>query len=343
MPIIKVKNLSKSFVTNRVSHKVLNNINFEVKRGDIFGIIGRSGAGKSTLLKMLNLLERPDNGSVVIDGVDITAFKRSELREIRQQIGVIFQNFNLLTAKTVFENVALPLKLQGKLTTHEINDKVNQLLTLVGLLEFANYYPRSLSGGQKQRVGIARALSTNPKILLCDEATSALDSQTTNSILELLLKVNEMFGVTIVLITHQIEVVRKICDKVVVIDAGNIVEQGNAVDLILHPKREITRKLILKEETDKYLAQVLDFYQFHKSERSQLVMLSFIGEATFDPILSTLSLNSGVVFSILHGELGRIKRMPFGQLLVEITGELSQLKAAFTMLNNANIHYEIIE
>jgi D-methionine transport system ATP-binding protein len=206
----------------------------------------------------------------------------------------------------------------------------------------ADQYPRSLSGGQKQRVGIARALSTDPKVLLSDEATSALDAQTTNSILELLLNINEKLGITIVLITHEIEVVRKICDRVAVIDKGSIIEIGKTVDVILHPQAKTTRHLILEEEADKYLDQVMDFYKFHKTENTHLVMISFIGEATFEPILSRISLESGVIFSILRGELGRIKKMPFGQLLLEINGNSSQISKAFALLDSLKVHYEII-
>lgn len=340
--MIEVKNLSKSFINKRTRHVVLENINFAVQQGQVFGIIGKSGAGKSTLIKCLNLLEQPDSGSIVIDGVDITKINKFELRKLRQQIGVIFQGFNLLNSKTVFDNVALPLKLNGMNSQQQIHDKVNSLLELVGLSNMAHKRPQSLSGGQKQRVGIARALSTDPKILLSDEATSALDAQTTNSILELLLDINQKLKLTIVLITHEIEVVRKICDQVAVIDCGSIVEMGSAVDVMLHPKADITRRLILEEEAKTYLDQVIDFYKFHKTENTHLLVISFIGETTFEPILNKVSVESGVAFSILRGELGRIKKMPFGQLLLEINGNVAQLNMAFSILVSLNVHYEVI-
>ncbi len=340
--MIKVENLTKTYTNKKIQQTVLNNINFEVKRGEVFGIIGKSGAGKSTLIKCLNLLEKPDAGYIIIDGIDLTSISKSELRKVRQQIGVIFQGFNLLNSKSVFDNVALPLRLTSSLSKTEINTKVDNLLKLVGLDELSSSYPNNLSGGQKQRVGIARALATNPKVLLCDEATSALDSQTTNSILELLLEINEKLGVTIVLITHEIEVVRKICDRVAVIDGGKIIEIGSTVNVMLHPREALTRKLILEEETDKYLEQVMDFYKFHKTANTHLIVISFIGESTFDPILSKISLDSGVIFSILRGELGRIKKMPFGQLLLEMNGDVSQLKTAFMLLESLKVHYEII-
>jgi D-methionine transport system ATP-binding protein len=340
--VIEVKNLNLSYQNKKQKVQVLKDVSLSVNKGEIYGIIGKSGAGKSTLLKSLNLLEKPDSGSVAIDGIDITKIKTDELRKIRQSIGMIFQGFNLLNSKTAFENVALPLVLQGKLSKAEIKTKVDSLLALVGLSDFAHKYPGSLSGGQKQRLGIARALTTDPKILLSDEATSALDPETTNSILELLLTINEKLGLTIVLITHEIDVIRKICDKVAVIDKGIIVENGNTVDVILHPRHELTRKLIIEEESHRYLEQVSDFYKFDKTDSSHLVVISFIGNTAFDPVLSKISNDLGVTFSILRGELGRIKKMPFGQMLVEVRGSLSQLDSALKMFKQLNVHYELI-
>jgi D-methionine transport system ATP-binding protein len=340
--MIKMQNVSKSFTFKNKTVQVLKDINLEVTPGEIFGIIGRSGAGKSTIIKCLNLLEKPDSGSIIVDGIDLTKITKPELRMARQKIGVIFQGFNLLNSKTVFANVALPLVLQGNHTEEQIKTKVMNLLELVGLTDFANKYPKSLSGGQKQRVGIARALATDPKVLLSDEATSALDPQTTNSILELLLDINRKLGLTIVLITHEIEVVRKICDRVAVIDAGTIVECRNTVDVILHPQHELTRKLIIEEETNKYLEQVTDFYKFEKTDKNHLIVLSFLGDQTFQPILSRISRRSGMTFSILKGELGRIKNTPFGQLLLELNGDNDQLQRAFEVLKEVGLHYEVL-
>lgn len=357
--MIEVDNLYKTYQHKSTIVPVLDNINFTVKRGEIFGIIGKSGAGKSTLLKCLNLLEKPSSGRVIIDGVDLTTLSYPELRSERQKIGVIFQGFNLLSAKTVFANVALPLVLQGKHSKELIATKVNQLLNLVGLSEFADKYPVQLSGGQKQRVGIARALATEPKVLLSDEATSALDTETTNSILELLLDINQKMGLTIVLITHEIAVVRKICDRVAVIDNGKIIEIGNTIDVVLHPKEQLTRKLILEEDTHKYLEQVNDFYKFNKDSsgdlntnngsdlnahfNAHLLVMSFIGNQTFDPVLSRVSQQTGVNFSILRGELGHIKKMPFGQLLLEVSGDTPNLNSALLLLDTLNVNYEIIQ
>lgn len=340
--MIIVKNVNLSYQSKKQKSHVLKDVSFTVNRGEICGVIGKSGAGKSSLIKCLNLLERPDSGSIIVDGVDLTTIKKNELRSVRQKIGVIFQGFNLLHSKTAFDNVALPLVLQGQYSKEEIRAKVDSLLDLVELSEFRDKYPGSLSGGQKQRLGIARALTTDPKILLSDEATSALDPQTTNSILDLLLSINEKLGLTIVLITHEIDVIRKICDKVAVIDSGQIVEYGKAVDVILHPQHELTRKLIIEEESLKYLDQVSDFYKFDKTDDNHLVIVSFIGNAAFDPVLGRVAHESGTTFSILRGELGRIKKMPFGQILVEIKGSKSQLEHAFGLFKQLNIHSELI-
>lgn len=340
--MIELKNINKTYINKGVAHTVLRNINLEIKPGEIFGIIGKSGAGKSTLLRCINLLDKPDSGAVIINGADITQMSKSALRKTRQQIGVIFQGFNLLKTKSVFDNILLPLKLQGVYTKEAATDRVMELLNVVGLTQYKDKYPASLSGGQKQRVGIARALATNPDILLCDEATSALDPQTTTSILDLLLEINQKFKITIVLVTHEIDVVRKICDQVAVVDNGEIVEIGPTVDVILHPRQALTRKLIIEEETSKYLEQVSDFYRFNKSANAHLVVISFLGEKTFAPILHTIMRETGVICTILRGELGRIKKIPFGQLLIEITGEDHQLKAAFDLVSNMGIHYEII-
>lgn len=340
--MIEVNNLSLSYTNKKYTANVLHQVSLKVTPGEIYGIIGKSGAGKSSLIKCLNLLQKPDSGSVIVDGIDLTQISKSELRVLRQKIGVIFQGFNLLNSKTAFENVALPLRLQGQHSNMEIKVKVDSLLSLVGLENFSNKYPESLSGGQKQRLGIARALTTDPKILLSDEATSALDPETTNSILELLLKINEQLGLTIVLITHEIDVIRKICDKVAVLNEGQIIECGNTVDIILHPKHSLTRKLIIEEESSKYLEQVSEFYKFNKTDNSHLVLISFIGNNAFEPVLNTIAVETGVKFSILRGELGRIKKTPFGQMLFELRGSIEQFNQAKALLTNLKIHYEII-
>jgi D-methionine transport system ATP-binding protein len=340
--MIKIENLTKAYKAKGKTIKVLDDVCLEVKKGEVYGIIGRSGAGKSTLLKCLNLLEKPDTGNVIVDGIDLAKISKKELRLARQQIGVIFQHFNLLSSKTIFDNVALPLKLQGNHSKEETKAAVDEMLKLVGLTEFAHKYPSSLSGGQKQRVGIARALITKPKLLLSDEATSALDPQTTASILDLLLEINETLGITIVLITHEIEVVRKICDKVAVIDAGKIIEEGKAFDVLMHPKEPLTRKLIIEETSDMYLEQVRHFYKFEKNSGKHILLLSFVGETTYQPILNTIARQTDLDFSILRGELDRIKKMPFGQLLIEFNGDHNSLGKACEIMQGMGVHYEIL-
>jgi D-methionine transport system ATP-binding protein len=340
--MIKVKNLNKSFIDHKKTIQVLNNINFTVNDGEIFGIIGRSGAGKSTLIKCLNLLEMPDSGTIEIDNVDITQVEDKELRSMRKEIGVIFQNFNLLNSKSVFENIALPLILRREYSKDQIKNRVFELLELVELTGFENKYPQQLSGGQKQRVGIARALATKPKLLLSDEATSALDPQTTRSILDLLLSINKKLGITIILITHEIDVVRKICDQVAVLDSGIIVENKKTIDLILHPEHELTKNLIIEEESTKFLEEVEEYYKFEKNTSNSLVLITFVGEQTFQPILSQISREHNTVISILHGDLRRIKNTPYGQLLVEIKGGQTEMLNCLNALQTLQVHYRII-
>lgn len=246
--MIELKNLTKIYTTDKGDVYGCKNINLDIKKGEIFGIIGHSGAGKSTLIRMVNLLERPTKGQVVIDGTVINDKKGKDLRTVRQKIGMIFQNFNLLWSKTVSENIELSLIITG-VNKVERKKRVLELIELVGLTGKENSYPSELSGGQKQRVGIARALANNPKILLCDEATSALDPSTTKQILELLKKINKELDITILLITHQMDVIKSICDRVAVISNGNLEEVGSVEDILVNPKNDITKKF-LSEETN---------------------------------------------------------------------------------------------
>src|SRR5690606_1041595 len=240
--MIRLENLSKTYMSSGRQIHALAGVDMTVREGEVFGIIGRSGAGKSTLIRMLNLLERPTAGRVWIDGRDITGLHGGELRRLRQRIGMIFQHFNLLDSRTVRENVCFPLRLAGVGRGARLA-RADEVLELVGLAGQGDKYPRQLSGGQRQRVGIARALANRPELLLCDEATSALDPETTQSILRLLADINRSLGLTIVLITHGMDVIRAVCDRVAVIDAGKIVECGDVLDVFLHPKHEVTQSL----------------------------------------------------------------------------------------------------
>ncbi len=312
--MIVLENLRKTYATpERVSH-ALAGVSLRIERGEIFGIIGRSGAGKSTLIRMLNLLERPTEGRVVIDGQDITAYSEAELRKFRQSVGMVFQHFNLLSSRTVIDNVCFPLRLAG-LSRREQRERAHEVLALVGLSEHANKYPRQLSGGQQQRVGIARALASRPRLLLCDEATSALDPETTQSILRLLIDINRSLGLTIVLITHGMDVIRSVCDRVAVIDAGQIVECGEVLDVFLHPQHAVTQSLLSESGLD-----AEGWRDVAQGMQGTLLRLSFKGDSTLQPLLSRVSRDLGVDLSILQGSVGRIKDTPYGQLVVAVEG-----------------------
>lgn len=307
-----------------------------IQSGEVFGLIGHSGAGKSTLLRLINRLEEPSGGRIVIEGEDVTALDSEGLRRFRQRVGMIFQHFNLLSSKTVAENVALPLKLAGELSRAEIDRRVAELLARVGLSDHARKYPAQLSGGQKQRVGIARALATQPKILLCDEATSALDPQTTASVLQLLAEINRELNLTIVLITHEMDVIRRVCDRVAVMDNGVIVEQGPVADVFLHPQHPTTQRFVLEDEQVDEGEQRDDFA--HVAGR--ILRLTFRGEATYAPLLGTVARQTGVDYSILAGRIDRIKDTPYGQLTLALTG--GDIGAALTCFREADVHLEIL-
>lgn len=306
-----------------------------IERGEVFGIIGHSGAGKSTLLRLINRLEEPSGGRIDIDGVDVTALGSDGLRKFRQQVGMIFQHFNLLSSKTVAANVGMPLKLAG-VPAREIDQRVAALLERVGLKDHASKYPAQLSGGQKQRVGIARALATRPKILLCDEATSALDPQTTASVLQLLAEINRELGLTIVLITHEMDVIRRVCDRVAVMDAGVIVEQGPVAEVFLHPQHATTKRFVQEAEHVDEDDQRDDFAHV----QGRILRLTFIGESTYSPVLGQVARETGIDYSILAGRIDRIKDTPYGQLTLALTG--GDIDAALARFEAADVHLEVL-
>ncbi|MFC2972587.1 methionine ABC transporter ATP-binding protein [Azotobacter bryophylli] len=307
-----------------------------IAAGRIFGLIGHSGAGKSTLLRLINRLEEPSGGRVLVEGVDVATLDDEDLRRLRQRIGMIFQHFNLLASKTVADNVALPLKLAGELPRREIDARVARLLARVGLAEHASKYPAQLSGGQKQRVGIARALATEPSILLCDEATSALDPQTTASVLQLLAELNRELNLTIVLITHEMEVIRRVCDRVAVLDAGAIVEEGPVAEVFLHPRHPTTRRLVNEAEHLDEREQVDDFAHVP----GRILRLTVQGEATYAPLLGRLARETGVDYSILAGRIDRIRDQPYGQLTLALSG--GDLDQALSRLQAAEVQVEVL-
>ena len=309
--MIRLEGVTKRFRSAAGERVALDGVDLTVAAGQVFGVVGRSGAGKSTLIRAINLLERPDEGRVTVDGQEITALSPAELRAARRRIGMIFQHFNLLNAKTIAENVAFPLRLEGR-PGAAVDRRVAELLERLGLAEHARKHPAQLSGGQKQRVGIARALATGPKVLLCDEATSALDPETTDEILSLLDQLNRELGLTIVLITHQMEVVRRVCDRVAVLKDGRVVEEGATADVFLHPKHAATRAMLAEGEEafDASLAPV----------GGRLAKLTFRGGSTYEPELSRVARSVGVDYSILSGRISRIRGEPYGQLVVAFTG-----------------------
>jgi D-methionine transport system ATP-binding protein len=334
--VIEFHHVQKTYRVSGRDVPALQSTDLRIEQGQVFGLIGHSGAGKSTLLRLINRLEEPSAGRILVAGEDVTALDANGLRRFRRQVGMIFQHFNLLSSKTVAANVAMPLELAGELSREQITQRVAELLARVGLSEHANKYPAQLSGGQKQRVGIARALSTNPKILLCDEATSALDPQTTAQVLQLLAEINRELGLTIVLITHEMDVIRRVCDQVAVMDGGVIVEQGPVAQVFLHPQHPTTRRFVQEDEQVDENEQRDDFA--HVS--GKILRLTFQGEATYAPLLGTVARETGVDYSILAGRIDRIKDTPYGQLTLALTG--GDIDAALARFQAADVHLEVL-
>ena len=324
--MISFQSVGKTFA--RAPAPALVDVSLEVAPGEVFGVIGQSGAGKSTLIRLINGIERPSLGRVITDGEDVGALDAGGLRGLRRRVGMIFQHFNLLSSKTVAANVAFPLKVAG-VPRGEIGPRVAELLDRVGLADQAHKYPAQLSGGQKQRVGIARALANGPKILLCDEATSALDPQTTEQILDLLARLNRELGLTIVLITQEMEVIRRVCHRVAVLDAGAVVESGEVAEVFLHPQHPVTRALV---------ADAAGLVVAKGQGAGPTLRLTFRGAATYEPILGRIARDTGVDYSILAGRIDRIRDEPYGQLLVSLVG--GDVTEARTRLIAAGVRVE---
>ena len=326
--MIKLDHITQTYKTPEGREfKALDDVSIEIRPGEIFGIIGRSGAGKSTLVRCINLLNRPSEGTVTVDGKNLTELSEDELRESRRSIGMIFQHFNLLSSRTVYDNVALPLELVGT-PKNVIREKVEPLLKLVGLTEHAHKYPSQLSGGQKQRVGIARALTNDPKVLLSDEATSALDPETTVATLALLKRINKELGLTIVMITHEMQVVKQICERVVVMNYGKIVEQGKVVDIFMSPQHETTKALIGNVMARDMPASILDRFRKARenhpnSDAVYLLRLAFSGNEVTRPVISECSRRFNLDFNILRGTVDDVQGQTLGSLTVLIEAESS--------------------
>ncbi len=334
--MIEFENVHKAYHVEGRDVPALQRIDLTVEAGEVYGVIGHSGAGKSTLLRLINLLERPSDGRIRVDGEDVTDFRGADLMTLRRRIGMIFQHFNLLSSKSVADNVAFPMRLAGTYSRSQIQRRVDDLLARVGLTDQARKYPAQLSGGQKQRVGIARALACEPRILLCDEATSALDPQTTQSVLRLLGDINRELGLTVVLITHEMDAIRTICDRVAVLDGGVVVEQGNAADVFLHPKHPTTQRFVLETEHLDEEAQSEDFAKVP----GRILRLTFRGEATYRPLLGTVAQRTGVDYSILNGRIDHIKDTPYGQLTLSLVG--GDVDAAVRELDAPDVDVEVL-
>lgn len=326
--MIELKNVSKTFESQNSSVEAVKNVSLTIEDGDIFGIIGLSGAGKSTLVRCINLLEKPTSGSVLIDGVDITALSKKELLNTRHSISMIFQGFNLLAQRSVIKNICYPLEITGVKKADALK-KARELLKIVDLEDKEKAYPSQLSGGQKQRVAIARALATDPKILLCDEATSALDPNTTDSILTLLKKINKELGVTIVVITHEMKVVERICNKVAVLNHGEMQECGLVKDVFLKPKSETAKELILPQS--KAVKEV---------SGGKKIRIVFDGRSTFEPIISNLTLECRTAVNILGADTKDIDGTAFGQMLIGLPADETQASRVIEYLTEHKINFE---
>lgn len=340
--IIEIKQVSKTYRNKNETVVALSNVDLIIKKGEIFGIIGLSGAGKSTLIRSINQLEIPQSGSILIDAIEMTTLSGKELRSARRKIGMIFQHFNLLSSRTVFGNIAFPMEVAG-VAPSEIKQRVLELAELVGLSDKLRNYPSQLSGGQKQRVGIARALANRPEILLCDEATSALDPQTTHSILKLLRDLNYRLGLTIVLITHEIQVIKEICDSVAIIEDGQIIESGSVVQLFSNPQTEIAREFIRTATNDKIPENLQALIHSQTGAGAgNLLRIFFRGEAAKEPIITSLIRRFNLDVNILYAKLDFIHDTPFGSLIVDLTGNETHLPAAIAFLQEQGCRIEVL-
>lgn len=327
--MIRLQDLHKTFYKNGSKVNALNGVNLQVEKGDIYGIIGLSGAGKSTLVRCINLLERPTAGDVLIGGKNISDLDRGDLRTVRKKIGMIFQNFNLLKSKTVFDNIAFALRID-RVAKATVDSRVRELLDLVELGDKAAAYPDELSGGQKQRVGIARALANSPDILLCDEATSALDPKTTRQILDLLKKINRELNITIVVITHEMNVIKAICNRVAILDGGVVIEEGAVLDIFSANSNERIEHFL----EDVHAAEIVS------DER--LLKLVFVGEPSGKPILSKIIRTLDIDFNIIYGKIEQIQEAALGRLVVGVNCDDEKFNRAIAMFEENDVKVEVI-
>ena len=342
--MIRLENVSKTFTDSNKEVHAVNNVSLTINDGDIFGIIGFSGAGKSTLVRCINLLEKPTEGKVFVDDAEITALSGKELRKARKKIGMIFQHFNLMPSRTIFGNVAYPLRGSG-FSKEEIKEKVHHLLELVGISEKENAFPGQLSGGQKQRVAIARALANDPNILLCDEATSALDPQTTKSILKLLQQLNQTLGITVVVITHEMAVVKEICNRVAVMDHGDVVEEGEVFHVFASPKEPLTRSFIKTTSNLQKIEELIaaDSPVVATKKGELIVRLSYVEKNTSEPLISTVTQKFGIILNIVFADVEIVQNAPIGGTVAIVSGESSRIDEALQYLRDKNVGVEVIK
>lgn len=342
--MIELQNISVRFHQKDKVIQAVEDVDLFIEKGDVYGIVGYSGAGKSTLVRVMNLLQKPTEGKVIINQTDLGKLSAKELRKERKSIGMIFQHFNLMENRTIFDNVDFSLKYTGK-SKQERRQKVSELLELVGLEEKTSAYPNQLSGGQKQRVAIARALANEPKVLLCDEATSALDPKTTHQILALLKELNRKLGLTIVLITHEMQVVKEVCNKVAVMEDGKIVEKGSSVQIFSHPQEALTKDFI---RTATHLDQALETIIGHRAFAEQitnkwLVELSYVGNQTNEPLIAQLYSKYQVTANILYGNIELLQETPLGSLIVTLAGETNQRQKALDYLIRLGVRVNVLQ
>lgn len=342
--MIELSHITKDYGTGRNQVHAVQDVTLSIHTGEVFGIIGFSGAGKSTLVRCINLLERPTTGTVTVDGKEVTALSPKELRLARKKIGMIFQHFNLMQSRTVFSNVAYPLRGSG-LDKQEIKKKVHHLLELVGIADKADAYPAQLSGGQKQRVAIARALANDPSVLLCDEATSALDPQTTKAILQLLNNLNQTLGITIVVITHEMEVVKKICDRVAVMEHGHVVEQGDVFNVFANPRQDVTKSFIQTTSNLRHIEDLIsEDSPVARLEPGQLIArLSYVQRNVSEPLISTVSRKFDISLNIIFADIAIVQNAPIGGTVAIISGEPHQIAQAIDYLLERNVNVEVIK
>ena len=340
--MIELRHIVKRFESKAGTVTAVNDVSLHIEKGEVFGIIGFSGAGKSTLVRCINLLERPTSGEVLIDGTDITNLAAKELRGVRQKIGMIFQHFNLMPSRTVYENIEMPLKLTN-LSAEERREKIRSLLELVELADKSEAYPSQLSGGQKQRVAIARALANDPKMLLCDEATSALDPKTTRSILKLLREVNSRLGITIVVITHQMDVVKFICDRAAVMEHGRVVEEGTILDIFANPKAPVTKGFIESASNVDDLYDMLEDAEGRGVTHGTVYLLTYAGASAGKPLMTEIFKQFGVSANIIFGNIEILKGTPLGKLAVTLEGDAENVVSAVEFIKAHGVRIEEVK